>query len=430
MPKLSLYQQGACIADYQYIDNVVAEMYSVGGLDIFIHKYLGPTASTPHSADSTTCTTDNTMLTADGGLIQTDATQPSYSTEDPLFIEDLFLLENRNRSYEENISRIRGVYNVQDIDFDLSQFGLFLQNDTLFITFHYNEMIDIIGRKLMSGDVIEVPNLRDRHPLSPVGTTPPVLPKLYVIQDASFGSEGFSVTWQPHVWRIKATPLVGAQEYNNILNKSDISADDTQRTADTDYFRVDYYNNGTLDDLLTQYNKDIEINDKIIAQAEAELPKSGYDVSKFYVPPHDSNGLPEDGTGISADSINVTSDSGIISVDRSLISPLSNGVVKGYLTGDALAPHGLPVTSATQFPLDALEGDYVLRLDYFPNRLFRYNGTRWIKIEDGVRSDIYLNGNTQRSRFVNNNDTIATTDRGDINSKQGLSDLLTISADN
>ena len=50
MPKLSLYQQGACIADYQYIDNVVAEMYSVGGLDIFIHKYLGPTASTPHSA--------------------------------------------------------------------------------------------------------------------------------------------------------------------------------------------------------------------------------------------------------------------------------------------------------------------------------------------------------------------------------------------
>jgi len=29
---------------------------------------------------------------------------------------------------------LRGIYNVADVDFDMSQFGLFLQNDTLFMT--------------------------------------------------------------------------------------------------------------------------------------------------------------------------------------------------------------------------------------------------------------------------------------------------------
>ena len=112
---------------------------------------------------------------------------------------------------------MRGVYNAQDIDFDLSQFGLFLNNDTLFITFHYNFMIDTIGRKLMSGDVLELPNLKDFNPLD--SGIARAIPKYYVIQDAAFASEGFSQTWLPHLWRVKATPLVSAQEYNDILDK-------------------------------------------------------------------------------------------------------------------------------------------------------------------------------------------------------------------
>jgi hypothetical protein len=40
-----------------------------------------------------------------------------------------------------------------------------------------------------------------------------------VIQDGNFASEGFSQTWQPHLWRIKATPMVNAQEYSQIINQ-------------------------------------------------------------------------------------------------------------------------------------------------------------------------------------------------------------------
>jgi hypothetical protein len=54
-----------------------------------------------------------------------DATQPTYETVDVLNIQDLLLLENRDRVYDPDVYVMRGVYNTQDVDFDLTQFGLF-----------------------------------------------------------------------------------------------------------------------------------------------------------------------------------------------------------------------------------------------------------------------------------------------------------------
>ena len=148
MPRLSLYRPNRT-NDYKFFDRTISEMYTVGGLDLFVHKYLGPKVSTDDSADDGT---------------NNDATLPKYSSTNPLFIEDLLLLENRDRAYDPDVYVMRGVYNTQDVDFDLTQFGLFLNNDTLFITFHYNDMMDTFGRKLMNGDVLEIPNLRDYNP--------------------------------------------------------------------------------------------------------------------------------------------------------------------------------------------------------------------------------------------------------------------------
>ncbi len=66
-------------------------------------------------------------------------------------------LENIDRKYSDDVYTLRGIYNVQDLDFDLSQFGMFLQNDTVFITFHLNRSVESIGKKLLSGYVLEVP---------------------------------------------------------------------------------------------------------------------------------------------------------------------------------------------------------------------------------------------------------------------------------
>ena len=107
------------------------------------------------------------------------------------------------------------------------------------------------------------------------------------------------------------------------------------------------------------------------------------------------------------------------------ITPTNSNAYSGYLVGDGLPPNGENVTMGTSFPTDAQEGDYVLRLDFLPNRLFRYSGTRFIKVEDDVRSKLTPGtGNTQRDKFINNTATFTADDNTTAQSRQSLSDAL------
>lgn len=438
MPRLSLYRPNRT-NDYQFLDRTISEMYTVGGLDLYVHKYLGPQGAGTDNGNN-------------------DATIPNYATLDPLHIEDLLLLENRDRVYAPDVFVMRGVYRTQDVDFDLTQFGLFLNGDTLFITFHYNDMIDTFGRKLMSGDVIEVPNLRDYHPLDT--SLVKSLARYYVIQDANFASEGFSQTWLPHLWRIKATPMVNAQEYSQIINQPFMP--ENIWDPGNFYPNGEVVNNGgiyytangnvpagtpidavnpstglpywtvttptTVGDKQSTRPKDLAINDAILTQAYQDVPLSGYDNVKFYILPTGPNGEPA-GAGLTADNTTNTVDG---TQTGEGITPNGFGYAQGYLTGSTTAPNGLPVTPGVQFPPTPVAGDYCLRLDYFPNRLFRYNGRAWLAITDNVRTDLdyATQALTQRASFVNNTYTVPTTDVGNIPSRQSLSQILEIQPDN
>jgi hypothetical protein len=433
MPRLSLYRPNRT-NDYQFLDRTISEMYTVGGLDLYLHKYLGPQGAGTDNGNN-------------------DATIPNYNSTNPLFIEDLLLLENRDRVYAPDVFVMRGVYRTQDVDFDLTQFGLFLNNDTLFITFHYNDMIDTFGRKLMSGDVIEVPNLRDYHPLDT--SLVKSLPRYYVIQDANFASEGFSVTWLPHLWRIKATPMVNAQEYSQIINEpfmpeniwdngnfypagTIVNYGNTYYQASqnvpagTDITNTAYWtiitDPDTVGDKQSTRPKDLAINDAILTQAYQDVPLSGYDNVKFYILPTGPDSEPGS-AGLTADDTFPTVDG---TQTGEGISPKGFGYVQGYLTGSTTAPNGLPVTPGVAFPPNPVLGNYCLRLDYFPNRLFRYDGRAWIAITDNVRTDLdYATQSlTQRSSFVNNTYTVPTTDQGNIPSRQSLSEILEPQPDN
>ena len=76
-------------------------------------------------------------------------------------------------------------------------------------------------------------------------------------------------------------------------------------------------------------------------------------------------------------------------------------------------------------------GEYALRTDYLPNRLFRWDGRRWVKIEDNVRTTLTPgpNNQTQRSGFVNNTNTF-TNNSGVVPERQSLSQALKPQADN
>jgi hypothetical protein len=297
MPRLSLYRPEKT-RDYKFFDRNIREQLYIGGTDLYVHKYLG--------------VQDNQTTTV-------DQTQPHYDSLDPTKIQDLLFLENRDRKYAPDIYRLRGHYSVQNLDFDLSQFGLFLNNDIIFIVVHYNEMIELIGRKLMVGDVLELPHLTDYHPLNE--TIPIGLRRYYQVTDGNFASEGFTPTWYPHLWRVKCEPLVDSQEFSNILdkpiNKDTYLGDWSDTTSyppgytvtygdktyiaidtvpagtpctDTNYWELDTASN--LKDLISRYNKNIEINDAAIAEAARLVPKSGYDRSQLYVVPTDQNDEP------------------------------------------------------------------------------------------------------------------------------------------
>lgn len=303
MPRLSLYRPEKQ-NDYRFLDRTISEQFTVGGTDLYIHKYLGPQDNGPSA----------------------DFTQPQYNTLDPLNIQDLLFLENRDRKYAKDVYRLRGHYNVQNLDFDLSQFGLFLSNDTIFVTVHYNDMIDVVGRKLMVGDVIELPHLMDYHPLNE--DFPTALKRFYQITDANYASEGFAIDWYPHLWRIKCEPLVDSQEFSNILKEpvnqdnylgdwdklkvypagyvisfgdknyvslQEVPAGIKPGATDPDpYWTLDTKEN--LKDVLGRYNKNLEINDKNLEEAKRIVPKAGYDTSDLYVVPgygiYEANGVP------------------------------------------------------------------------------------------------------------------------------------------
>jgi hypothetical protein len=289
MPKLSLYRPNKQ-NDYRFFDRTISEQLTVGGTDLYIHKYLGPNASTP----------------------SIDYTQPQYDVLRPENIQDLLFLENRDRIYDTNIYRLRGHYNVQNLDFDLSQFGLFLNNDIIFVVVHYNDMIDIMGRKLMVGDVLELPHLVDYNPLR--DTIPVALKRFYQVTDSNYASEGFSQTWYPHLWRIKCEPLVDSQEFSQILqepiNQDNylglwdntktyppgyvISYGDKNYTSiievpigiappNATYWELDP--NQNLKDIMATYNKNIQVNNAILDEASRLVPKAGYDRSNLYVVP-------------------------------------------------------------------------------------------------------------------------------------------------
>ena len=461
MPRLSLWKDGAHTNDYKYMDRNISEMFTVGGTGILVHKYLGTTeqnlskttsgaqvapgntlsfastadidlgmfvtatgvtTGTKVSAKTATTVTLSASTTSAIGAsatvkFYTDAAKPSYVNQSALNIQDLLFLENRDRKYEPDVYSMRGIYQTQDITFDLSQFGMFLQTGTLFMVFHINDMVATLGRKLMPGDVIELMHLKDYYPLD--DSLPVALKRYYVISDCNNAAEGYSATWWPHLWRCKINPLTDSQEYKDILNQ--IKLDIDPFTGNT--------GNVSLGSVSSILNKYIEINDAILKEAETNVPYSGYDVDHIYIKPTDPFGGPGDPTGVTADNNQVTADGSIVNTDSGIVTP--DATIHGYLTGTGEAPNGLPVYSGIAFPSNPLVGDYALRTDYLPNRLFRWDGRRWVKMEDNVRTTLTPgpNNTTLRSSFINNNDTFVNN-TGNVTVRQSLSQALRPKADN
>jgi len=325
MPRLSLYkpEKGS---DFKFIDRIIGEQFQVGGTDIYVHKYLGPV-----SPDEV------------GGEASPAQPNTSGNTVPELGIQDVLLMENRDRKYDPDVYIIRGIYTMQDLDFNLTQFGILLNNDNIMMHFHIRTSVDALSRKLMAGDVLELPHLQDDYGLDQNNIT--ALKRFYVVQEVTRPAAGFSPTWYPHLLKAKCAPLVDSQEFAEILDVDSGNGDGS-----------------TLRDLLSTYSKSIEINNQVIAQAELDAPKSGYDTTGYYVLPLKDDGLMNI-ADVSDDSMDASIDNATFDASIVLQSP-SRDLYVGYLTGDGIPANGSPFSQGIAFPPSPLNGQFYLRTDY------------------------------------------------------------------
>jgi len=368
MPRLSLWREHKS-NDYKFLDRNIREQFHVGGTGVFVHKYLGPDDSDGYTGDPS----KPNYLAGEKG--NTETTGPSGSNE--THIQDLLFLENRDRKYDPDIYELRGVYNVGDQDFDLTQFGLFLANDVVFMTFHINDMVEKLGRRLMPGDVVELPHLRDDLLLDEDAES---INKFYVVQDAARGAEGYSQTWWPHIWRVKMSPMTDAQEYRKILGYSN--------------------EEGSLASKMSTFEQELNISDAIVEAAEQADP--------IGVP------LKEHLFGDALRDESVT----------------TGGVVGGSTFTSYDDYMGENIQSGVAFPTNPFEGQFFVRTDFDPNRLFVRRGSKWHRLYDNVPgTQTWTNRTYNSDTFVNNTNTSVVGNK-EFPEKQGLSKVILPKADN
>ena len=355
MPRLSLWNP-VKTNDYNFTDRVVGEHLHAGGTGVQVHKYLGVHAEN------------------DGK----DPTRPSSEAgNSEVFIQDLLFLENRDRKYDENIYELRGQYNLGDNDaFDLTQFGMFLANDQLFMNFHIESMVEAVGRKLMPGDVLELPHLRDDLLLG----SDEAINRFYVVTDGSRPAEGYDPRWWPHLWRVKLGPITDSQEYRDILGTGE--------------------EEGDLRNLISTYANDININDKLLEQAEKDVP---YD-PQFRNTAH-------------------------LYYDETV--PDKPAPALDFAGNDGQPINGLSIVgSGTSFPTSGTnDGDYFLRTDFSPNRLFKKSGTRWLNVGTDQRG-AWAAANRILTTFINNDNITRESDGTTTPEKVNLSKVVKPRTDN
>ena len=86
---------------------------------------------------------------------------------------------------------------------------------------------------------------------------------------------------------------------------------------------------------------------------------------------------------------------------------------------------------SSDLPQNPQVGDYFLRIDYFPQILYRWNGQLWVRISTNVRTDTGFTANdtSQLSGFINNSNVTVLTDGTTVPQAQPLSGILQLTPD-
>lgn len=279
-----------------------------------------------------------------------------FSSTDKYNIQDKILMENRDRDYANEPIKLKGFYDAQSTVSDLTRFMIELSNTITYqIKVNFNACVSILGRPVIIGDIIELPN--------EVQYTPDLQPiKRYLeVTDVSWDTSSYSPTWQPTMLMITAAPAVASVETQDVFGKLSKSLDESG-----------LYDNDTGENLVWQDYSDI--TQAIQAESKDQLPEKGSDevnVIRYF----------------ELEEIEQAKAVGITTLEKLSYKPNT------LYTEGAIPPNGQEYTEGPTFPESPNNGDYH-RLTYeglskdVPARLHRWSSAknRWIFLEADRRS--------------------------------------------
>lgn len=309
----------------KFLSDLMRTHIDMGGLDVNVYRLLGTfdqdedsfgVEIDPHGKDTANdenlFDVDDTRENPYGPDNQGQATDVASF----LGIQDTVLNENRDREYDfDTIPMLRVVYTVSQNELEYARFGLALANDVITLEVHTEEMEKQLDRRLFPGDVIEMPHLRE------VGLDGRIANKWYEVTSIVWSPSGYDPIYARHISAIVLKPLRHQQEFLDLFDRQD------------EYGR-------SLADQMSNRDSMMSITEANQEQAREYVNTTWFDTTILYFDPEHPSRKPY------------------------------------RWTGDGQPDNGAPVAQGANFPSNPGDGDWFLRVDFAPNRLFRYEADR------------------------------------------------------
>jgi hypothetical protein len=254
-------------------------------------------------------------------------------------IQDTLFLENRDRDYAQNSITLKCSIG------DLGKFGFSILDQYVF-TCSFARMVQLLGRPVVTGDVIEVtPELAYDHNLMPVK-------KYLEVTDTGWSADGYSAQWKPMLYRFQAIQLIPSIEVRDILPMPEEAV---QRVSDGSFFES-----------ITQIETtSLRASETTKVESQAAVPEVGEDITDL--------------------------DTRIPEPWKDKIAPQQTNM---YVE-NGLPPNGEPYGEGYKLPdiTVATDGEYY-RLNYesstnIPARLYKFSAikNRWLYVETDRRGE-------------------------------------------
>ena len=310
---------------YNYIDRATKTFYEMGGGLVHVYPLIGTVDKNGNIKD--------------------------IISENGIEIGDPVLNENNKRKYSHTTYELYMITNMNPPNFSWNYAGINILDTTVQeFSVHYNAMIAALGRKIIVGDVLELPWQRDMDVLG----KDTAQSKFYVVTESAREESGWGPNYHFYTWKLKAKPIMDSPEFSDLFN-------DNNTTGGEDGFYEDsgsINGGGGLDPSASQNDQLQDQVDDILKEAEGEdgSEENGWETSgvsyRLYNEHHIMRKIND--KYYITDGTEIENRPNIVGIDGIPTEKTCEEIPYGDV-----------------FPKDAQENSYFLRTDYMPPRLYK-----------------------------------------------------------